>query len=1196
MGEEVANITVENEREPGTFSIQKVSDRQPDVTLSGAEFSLYKSNGEFVKGGYITGADGTLKLENLQWGSYYLKETKAPDGYNISDEKIEFTINAENNAGKELETVTVENEQIPAKAKLVKYELKNPYDKVTSDAELNTEKPLKGAVYALYKESEPDNPITRKVTDKDGAIYVEDLTFGKYYFQEISAPAGYKLYEDEIHFTVGAEDTAAEIKTVVQTADSRKTGTVSLTKTATGTGDTIHAATKVGNAVYRLYLSTDTAFANPLKLSIKDGKYHYDESGTMTDMLTDETEGFIEIFDLPWNSEENTDEKYVLKEYKTPKGYSISDKKFEFRIDANSVSKPFIWEDEDEQKKGTVKLVKTDTSGNLMEGVVFTLYREDGSIYSDDITTGADGTVEVENIPWGSYYFVEKEAADAGLNDKKFRFVVNNDNAGRTQEIQIEDPMTSFQFTVTKKIKKSDIVFEHGNPTFIFEAKNTSDNHIYRKAVAFNEDSLNIVGDYVTASVIFVVPTGTYEVSEVSVNRYAFKEITFSPPDETGVNVDNSNKKVTFKLDNDTKNIEFIFENEKFDQSGTSDSDLITNTLNKDRTLISIAAEYNGKEFLTDDVVLPKDVTVYAFYDNGTQEELQPDSDGKYPYTIGPVDAGKPNTDQLVEVSYTEGTTTRTDFITVKTGYLSVFEYVPTGDEPPDGYDGVISIYQYTGKASVVKFPASLTVITESGEEKTYKVKAVAPKEIDTDWIEPKPNVFSNPNNVTSIIFAEGIEEIGTATFNMAYGLKNIILSTSIKKIGQRAFYYKGESLTILEGSQLEEIGEEAFSYTKISGELKLPATLKTIGGSAFKNCSYLTSLEFAPDSKLETIGDYAFSSSGLSGDLTIPKSVKTIENSAFQSAYTSAGTLRFEDGSVLTTIGNNAFDFCKFTALDFGKQGDQGLTIGDEAFSHCSEIVNLTIPANVVSIGNKAFSGLRSGDRTLEYKLASLTFAEGSRLDRIGDEAFKSCNNQLTGELRIPASVRSIGNSAFANCTGLTSLVFEDSTEHPSKLTEIKQEAFKECTGLTGDLIIPDNVTNIGDNAFYNCLNIKGKLKVSNNIVEIGASAFRKCCFSELFLCSKTLKKVGGSAFYNDSNPTVGTLILPLNVEMTGNYSFWNCSKVTTLYYSTGFTTSTYYGSSGIDRKNTYTDYDDLRTKLGADLARQLGVDTWTE
>ena len=68
-----------------------------------------------------------------------------------------------------------------------------------------------------------------------------------------------------------------------------------------------------------------------------------------------------------------------------------------------------------------------------------------------------------------------------------------------------------------------------------------------------------------------------------------------------------------------------------------------------------------------------------------------------------------------------------------------------------------------------------------------------------------------------------------------------------------------------------------------------------------------------------------------------------------------------------------------------------------------------------------------------------------------------------MTGTLIIPDSVKSIGNYAFQNCTGLTSLTIG------SGVTSIGEGVFYECSGLT-DITIPYSVTTIGDSAFYKC------------------------------------------------------------------------------------------------------------------------------
>ena len=129
--------------------------------------------------------------------------------------------------------------------------------------------------------------------------------------------------------------------------------------------------------------------------------------------------------------------------------------------------------------------------------------------------------------------------------------------------------------------------------------------------------------------------------------------------------------------------------------------------------------------------------------------------------------------------------------------------------------------------------------------------------------------------------------------------------------------------------------------------------------------------------------------------------------------------------------------------------------SIGDSAFSGCTELTSVSIPDSVTSIGEFAF-GACAG-------LRRITLPNG--VTSIGESTFNSCT-ELTNVV-IPDSVTSIGDAAFANCTALTSVSIPDS------VTSIGDMAFQSCTGLTS-VSIPNSVTSIGAGAFFVCPNLK--------------------------------------------------------------------------------------------------------------------------
>lgn len=92
----------------GSKKFIKVDSTDNDIRLEGAEFNLYKTDGNLFIKTLRSGKDGSFEVNNLDYGKYYLREVKAPKGYILSGDKIEFSIN-QNDQDEVVETRIIEN-------------------------------------------------------------------------------------------------------------------------------------------------------------------------------------------------------------------------------------------------------------------------------------------------------------------------------------------------------------------------------------------------------------------------------------------------------------------------------------------------------------------------------------------------------------------------------------------------------------------------------------------------------------------------------------------------------------------------------------------------------------------------------------------------------------------------------------------------------------------------------------------------------------------------------------------------------------------------------------------------------------------------------------------------------------------------------------------------------------------------------
>ena len=184
-----------------------------------------------------------------------------------------------------------------------------------------------------------------------------------------------------------------------------------------------------------------------------------------------------------------------------------------------------------------------------------------------------------------------------------------------------------------------------------------------------------------------------------------------------------------------------------------------------------------------------------------------------------------------------------------------------------------------------------------------------------------------------------------------------------------------------------------------------------------------------------------------------------------------------------------------------------------------------ITIPSTlgvypVTSIGNYAFSDC-SG-------LTSVTIP-GS-VTSIGDRAFYKCSG-LTS-VTIPDSVTRIGSYAFDGCSGLTSVTI------PSGVTSIGYGAFAHCSGLTS-VTIPNSVTSIGDRAFYGCSGLTS-VTIPDSVTSIGMNAFYNCTGLTSVTIPSGVTSIGYAAFAYCSGLT--SVTIPDSVTSIGPGAFSSC------------------------------------------------------
>ena len=212
----VIEVEIENTRIRGTVQLTKVDKDYPDNKLSGAEFAVYRdSNGnkaldadDELLGTLTETGIGVYEMSDLLYGGYYVKETKAPEGFYLDDNAYYFEITEDGKA------VTVENEA-------GKGFVNAPQVGSLKIIKTSSNGKIEGFSFRV---TGPNGYVGVFTTDKNGEIIIENLRIGEYVVSEVSdgASSAYVLPADKTASVFEGAVTKVEMHNELR--DTPKTG------------------------------------------------------------------------------------------------------------------------------------------------------------------------------------------------------------------------------------------------------------------------------------------------------------------------------------------------------------------------------------------------------------------------------------------------------------------------------------------------------------------------------------------------------------------------------------------------------------------------------------------------------------------------------------------------------------------------------------------------------------------------------------------------------------------------------------------------------------------------------------------------------------------------------------------------------------------------------------------------------------
>ena len=341
--------------------------------------------------------------------------------------------------------------------------------------------------------------------------------------------------------------------------------------------------------------------------------------------------------------------------------------------------------------------------------------------------------------------------------------------------------------------------------------------------------------------------------------------------------------------------------------------------------------------------------------------------------------------------------------------------------------------------------------------------------------------------DIRSIDLDTSTQSIGDNAFRNCHQLEEVYFRGSIKYLGEYAFENCNALSSInLNGVSDKELREGMFSGCSSLKDVTLSIFITTIADSVFAGCESLEEIQI-PD-QVVSIGEDVFS-----GCINLQRIMVEAGNSFYETiddclVESSTGVLlygvnrSFLSGSLngVTAIADNAF--AGMQGLEYFIMPDTLKSIGENAFAD-SGLIKIVISANVTSIAGSAFTDC-DALATIEVEDGNPVYHsyKNSLIETESKTLVLGCSSS---EIPADGSVTVIGDYAFYNCSGLTSVSI------PEGVTAIGNYAFSNC-GITGILSLPESLVTIGDYAFE--MGRFTEVVIPANVTDLGVYAFNQC------------------------------------------------------------------------------------------------------